>query len=95
MISNWSRRPRTAQRRKGKAMAWEIVERLEDKIAIWRNREELRGKPYAVSPLGPAGWVEPVAGQFEFLSEARAAARERLQEYKAWVARRRGGRPLG
>ena len=76
-------------------MAWEIVERFEDKIAIWRNREELRGKPYAVGPLGPAGWVQPVAGQFEFLSEARAAARERLQEYKAWLARRGGGRPLG
>jgi len=59
-------------------MAWEIIDRLEDKIAIWRNREELRGKPYAVGPLGPAGWIEPVAGQFEFLSEARAAARERL-----------------
>lgn len=73
-------------------MAWEIIEQFEDKIAIWRNREELRGKPYAVGPLGPAGWVQPVAGQFKSLNEVRAAARERLQEYKAWLARRGGAR---
>jgi len=58
-------------------MAWEIVERLEDRIAIWRNREELFGRPYAVTAFGPAGWIEPIAGQFKTLREARKAARER------------------
>lgn len=58
-------------------MAWEIVQRIGDRIAIWRNHEEIRGRPYAISGRGPAGWVEPIAGQFRTLREARRAARER------------------
>lgn len=61
-------------------MSWSIIERIDDRVAIWYDAAELRGLPYAVEGRGPAGWVEPTAGRYRTLREARAAAREQLKE---------------
>lgn len=61
-------------------MSWEIMERIDGRIAVWYDGAELRGLPYAVEGRRDGCWLEPVTGRYRTLRAAREAARERLKE---------------